>query len=433
MSETNINLLLEAFAGFNQASASLEQAYEELQQRANQLSLDLERANLELKQSLDEKEKVESYLKNILQSLTRGVLVLDLSGAVVLCNRAASEQMGIALSVGELLPAEMNDHAIRPLVEEALRDPDDFIEGREIEVDAADETQLILSVSKTPVRDESGRCIGVSLIFSDITRLRSLERENRDRERLSAMGEMAVELAHEIRNPLGSIEIFASLIEERLDGRPEEQGLAHQISVGVKSLNNIVSNMLTFTKAAEPMREPFDLNDLILSTLDFIKPVVSQHGIQLARRFDLDEAPILADKGMFRQLLLNLFFNALHALPQGGLLEVSTRQATPGSVQLAVRDTGAGIAPDKLARIFDPFYTTHRHGTGLGLLIVHRIVSQHGGTIAVESELNRGARFQIEIPMMRGAFGGGAGKRHVVARRFLAQHSGEKHEQSFVG
>lgn len=401
MAGNNINLLLEAFAEFSSASASLEQSYQELQQRADRLSLELEQANDDLKRSLQEKERVESYLKNILQSLTRGVLVLDLSARVMLCNRAASSQLGIELAAGQAMPETIDQHAILPVLQEGLRNPGDEFDGREILAGHNRGSVLTLSVSKTPVRDESGGCLGVIFILSDITRLRELERENQKRERLSAMGEMAIELAHEIRNPLGSIEIFASLIEERASVQHEERAMAHQISAGVRSLNNIVSNMLTFNRPAEPIREIFDLNDLILTTLDFIKPVVEQHGIKLSRRFDLDEAPVFADQGMFRQMLLNLFFNALHALPRGGLLEVLTRSSEGGEVELEVRDTGVGISREKLGRIFDPFYTTNRHGTGLGLLIVHRVVAQHGGSIAVESEVNRGTRFRITIPMMQ--------------------------------
>jgi len=259
MAETNSNLLIDAFSHFMQASSSLETAYQELQQHTRQLSLDLEQANRDLKQSLAEKERVESYLKNILQSLTRGVLVTDLSGAVVLCNRAASQQLGVELQPGsELLPS-LKIHPFVPYAQAAIADPQSQAEEVELEINRNDQNRIV-SISRTPVYEESHTCIGISFILSDVTLLRTLERENRRREWLSAIGEMALELSQQIHQPLGTIDQAASLLKNKLPATDEQHSLAEEISYGVESLNDVVVKLKALSGRA---RQSISTNEIV--------------------------------------------------------------------------------------------------------------------------------------------------------------------------
>jgi signal transduction histidine kinase len=231
-----------------------------------------------------------------------------------------------------------------------------------------------------------------------MTRLKELEMKTQSAQRLQAMGEMAVQLAHEIRNPLGSIELFASLLGSELQSNAELRNWTDQIITGVKFLDTIVTNMLTFTRSSKPHFNEFDLVDLISETLNFIEPVFQQRNVILERSGVNEEVWIDGDQEMLRQMLINLFMNALQAMPERGRLSVKLRTAHQESVEIEVEDTGIGIPPENLSRIFDPFFTTNERGTGLGLSLVHQIIEKHQGRVAAESEFGKGTRFTISLP-----------------------------------
>jgi signal transduction histidine kinase len=222
------------------------------------------------------------------------------------------------------------------------------------------------------------------------------------------MGEMAVELAHEIRNPLGSIELFDSLLENELSG--DAKRWAENIRIGIQSLNNIVSNMLQFTKPLSPCLSPVDAHDVIREVLSFTEPIMTQRQVSVLPRLDAENPVISADRELFKQMLLNLVLNAMNAMPSKGSLTVSTRNLRReqsnwdgGGLELKIQDTGVGIPAENLSRVFDPFFTTNRNGTGLGLSVVHQIVERHGGSIEVSSEINRGTAFTIVLGDAPGA------------------------------
>jgi signal transduction histidine kinase len=216
-------------------------------------------------------------------------------------------------------------------------------------------------------------------------------------QRLQAMGEMAIQLAHEIRNPLGSIELFAALLSKELRDKADQKSWAEQIVTGVKFLNTIVTNMLTFTKVSRPQFSHFDLKQMIEETLVFLEPVCVQRNIRITCE---GEQPLLidGDREMLRQMLINLLMNGLQAMPEQGTLAVLATSDEPGTVQIEVQDTGVGIPEENLERIFDPFFTTNEKGTGLGLSLVHQIVQKHNGAVAVESRFGHGTRFRITVP-----------------------------------
>jgi signal transduction histidine kinase len=218
-------------------------------------------------------------------------------------------------------------------------------------------------------------------------------------QRLQAMGEMALQLAHEIRNPLGSIELFAALLSRELKEKADQKTWADQIVTGVKFLNTIVTNMLTFTKVSKPLLTPFDLQQMINETLAFLEPICVQRNIRVIGSESGTPLWIEGDREMLRQMLINLLMNGLQAMPEQGELALRARIAGPDSVEVEVQDTGVGIPDENLHRVFDPFFTTNEKGTGLGLSLVHQIVQKHNGTITVESRFGHGTCFRITLPM----------------------------------
>lgn len=213
-----------------------------------------------------------------------------------------------------------------------------------------------------------------------------LEREREQRiqlERLAAMGEMAMELAHEIRNPLGSIELFASMMEG---------DYAEQIVRSVRLLNHSVTNVLQFGRPIVPSPKRISVNALLEGIRAVTQPLAAQKHIQMEAVCDPD-CFVVADHELLHRMLLNLVLNALRETPTNGLIRLTAGHG----VTITVENSGAGISEATIARIFDPMFSTHRDGCGLGLPIVKRIVDSHNGTIRVESSAS-GTRFVINFP-----------------------------------
>jgi signal transduction histidine kinase len=268
----------------------------------------------------------------------------------------------------------------------------------------------VLALSGTPLTNAGGDRIGTLHIIRDITEIKALEEQSKRGERLSAMGEMAVELAHEIRNPLGGIELFASLLESEVTAGGDAARWAENIRIGSRSLNNIVSNMLHFANPLAPIFAPVSLHEVVREVLQFMGPIMAQRDVRVTEQFDADNPVIEGDRELLKQMLLNLVHNSMQAMPSRGSLTVATRDLRPdvgfdsgGRLELSIGDTGVGIPPEHLERVFDPFFTTNRSGTGLGLSVVHQIVDRHAGCITVASEINRGTQFTITFPRTRAA------------------------------
>lgn len=214
------------------------------------------------------------------------------------------------------------------------------------------------------------------------------ERDQRIRlERLAAMGEMSMELAHEIRNPLASIELYASM----LDGE-----FADQIVRSVRLLNHSVTNVLQFGRPIVPLPKRLQVNTLLDGIRSVAQPLAAQKRISLDVVCDPD-CVLAADHELLHRMLLNLVLNALRETPTDGAIRLIAANAARRNVTLAVEDSGPGIPEATMARIFDPAFSTHRDGCGLGLSIVKRIVDSHHGRISVESSEN-GSRFIINLP-----------------------------------
>ena len=227
---------------------------------------------------------------------------------------------------------------------------------------------------------------------------RLLERRNR----LAALGEMAAGLAHEIRNPLGGIQLYASMLAQDVAGRPDSVSLVRKVSDGVRRLEALVGQVLQFSREITAQPQPCDLAAVVDQAVDLAQAKLAQLNVRCAvdgpRPFEVTVDPLLLG-----QALLNLLLNAAEAAGAGAGGEVAVRFAPPSpdsevkQLHLVVKDNGPGIAPAVFDRIFNPFFTTKDTGTGLGLAIVHRVVEAHDGTITATNEPGGGARFEIRV------------------------------------
>jgi len=247
----------------------------------------------------------------------------------------------------------------------------------------------------------------------EVARLREeLRRKNtelRRRERLAALGEMAAGLAHEIRNPLGGIALYASMLEKELADRPREQAAAAKALQAVRSLERLVSEILEFAQEHRLERQVCELAGILTAVEDGARPWAQECGATVTFEAAAFDVNVYCDPARLRQVLLNLVMNGVQAAGRGGNVRV-TAEALPASrataldtgaaasVEIEVGDDGPGISAENLERIFNPFFTTRASGTGLGLAIVHRIVEAHGGTVRAGNRREGGARFVVRLP-----------------------------------
>ena len=244
--------------------------------------------------------------------------------------------------------------------------------------------------------EQTNRALQTSLEKQETLR----EQAERNR-RLAAVGEMAARMAHELRNPLGSIELFASLLAKSSTGEADARRWASHLSTAVRTMDHVLSNLLLFTGKPRPRLRPVSLQAVIDDACRLAGPMMAQSRIRCRQCADAMTAPALTDEDLLRQMLLNLILNAVDAMPQGGELTITAAPSpsepgrTPAGFTLSVADTGAGIPEAVLPKIFDPFFTTKHNGTGLGLAIVHNAVAALGGTIEVESREGMGALFRL--------------------------------------
>jgi signal transduction histidine kinase len=253
----------------------------------------------------------------------------------------------------------------------------------------------------------------------DLSDLRAMEEEVARSQRLAAMGEMAAGIAHEVRNPLGGIQLFVSLMAEEPDARAR-RGIMDQIQSAIGAVDQILANLLTFSRPLRPNRAPMDPAGLMEECVAFSLPLAQQKGVRLTLGPRSTDVPLEADRILLKQALLNILLNALQATPPGGAVRAWVQGTAPAFkpaqadtgpapscpwVELGVQDTGEGIPPDVIPRVTDPFYTTRPGGTGLGLTIVHNIVRSHGGVLGIRSEPGEGTRVEFRIPSTSGGPG----------------------------
>lgn len=214
-------------------------------------------------------------------------------------------------------------------------------------------------------------------------------------KRLAALGEMAAGIAHEVRNPLASIQLYAGMLVEDLADRPPQQSLATKICSAVRGLDGIVGDVLVYARPLQPHSVVLDVSELFDRAVQTHAAQIDESEIRVV--YHIETPRICVDPDLFHQALLNLIRNAIDAMGRDGVLTLSASRAN-GVSRLVVQDSGPGISAEDVDRIFNPFFTTRATGTGLGLPIVHRIVDAHGGSIVASSGAQGGAVFTLCLP-----------------------------------
>lgn len=375
--------LNEAFHNFTQASKSLEAYYEKLREKVQYLTMELEQKNTQLNRAVLELGESKDYLQAVLQSIGEAIIVLDQEDRVTMLNRAAEDLL--CSSKREVTGMMFSDLPF--FVEENGS-------GTRLTVN---ETAYDVILSRSTVSGPEGSVRGYVILIKDITRIKELERQNERNQRLIAMGEMAAKIVHEIRSPLCSIELFSTMLSNDLKGTTHSD-MANGISTGIKSLNNILTNMLFFAKPQKPAFTDIELFDAITESVNMLAPLIQIRGIKLVR--DMSRIVVRSDMELLKQVFMNVILNAVQAMQGGGNLKIAT-EVNDEYVTVSVIDDGDGISPENIEKIFDPFFSTKDKGTGLGLAIANKIMQTHGGFIRAYRNQEKGSTFCISFPNVK--------------------------------
>lgn len=344
--------------------------------------------------------ETEQY-EEVLNSLTDGVVVCDTENRLLFANRAAERLLQIVAGDprDRLVWEALGDRDVADFVRRSL-ETEDTVLDREWTVDLSGSAR-ILSISVLPLV-QSGRIEGSIIRAMDITEKRGREARLRRAESLASLTTLAAGVAHEIKNPLGSIAIHVQLIERMLrDSRDDVSEVRRYLDVideEVQRLNRIVVDFLFSVRPMDTELRERDLNEVIRDLITFVSHEVDQAGISLVDRLDPHLPLLRLDDRYLKQALLNIVKNAIAAMPDGGTMTVTT-ELRGDEVLLRFSDTGVGMSEEVQSKIFDPYFTTRDTGSGIGLTLVYKVIREHLGDIAVHSREGHGTTFTITFPV----------------------------------
>ncbi len=421
--DNRLEQFVDSFGSFNRVINTLQRQYIELKDEFTSQNESLAAANQKLISLTHRNLAATEFLNCILQSLSAGVIAVDESGQVTHFNRCASMLLGIPQNepIGKpyrdlIPPGEPPDVNALRAVESGRT-----VESAEKKVTLADGTRLQLSVSTALLKDPSGRSIGAVEVLQDLTKIRKMEQEIARLNTLAALGEMAATIAHEVRNPLAGIGGFAALLRRDLPEDDPRQKLVSKITRGVESLNTTVTTLLNYTRTDEVLRDEVDFTEFLNTTTEQYRIDHSELARQMVFEYlhpkaaPSDPVRLAIDHTLMRQLFFNIYTNAVEACGGEGKVIITCRKLPRQTavnrygdrlllgleetiVETTITDSGSGITPDAIERVFRPFFTTKQGGTGLGLAMVWKIVKAHGGDIIAANAPEGGARFTIIMP-----------------------------------
>lgn len=336
------------------------------------------------------------YTNNVVESIPVGIVTLDVEERIVSYNRKMEEILGKSLEEckGEILSVAIGGCGIDCLaIREAALE-------HTAECHAEDGRSIPLKIGGSSLVNNDGEVIGTVLVIRDMTTIKEMEEQLERSRRMAALGKMAAGIAHEIRNPLGTLRGFAHYFGIQPGATEESKSYANLMVSEVDRLNRNISGLLQFARPREPQFGPVDLDKLITKTVALMEGDFAEHKLNFHWRCNT-AITFDADQDLLLQVLMNLLKNSIYSTASGG--EVSLTGAEDERiVRIAVSDTGCGMTEQEKEKMFDPFFTTRKTGTGLGLAVSHQIVEQHGGVFEVETAPGKGTTVTIILPKNKG-------------------------------
>jgi len=384
------------------------QDVESLESLASYIGIALQNARLytRLEQKIVEYERLKEFNENIVESINVGILAVDLEDCIESWNSqmeamyALSRAEALRQPLSSVFPAALMDEYHRVKNEPGVHNLYKF----RMQTRAGENRTVNAAIAPLVSRDF--KTVGRIILVDDITDRTELEAQLSQAEKLSSIGLLAAGVAHEVNTPLAVISSYTQMLTKQVRGDDRLSPLLEKITQQTFRASEIVNNLLNFSRTGTSEFRETDLNVIIRDTLTLIEHQFKTAKVTLDTSLLPGLPPILGNAGKLQQVFLNLFLNAKDAMSGGGILRVSTE--INGHVSVAISDTGSGIAPEHLQRIYDPFFTTksspgagQRRGTGLGLAVTYGIIQEHAGKIHVESNMGAGTTFYLEFPMLR--------------------------------
>jgi len=371
--------------------------------------------DISARKQVEEKLASEQEKLNVtLQSIADGVVTTDTQGTIILLNRIAEKLTGWSQdeAIGRFLQDVFNiininnRQPVGSLLDNVLKSGMNADSDSPMVLIAKDGKEQIVAESCAPVRDKKGNIIGFVWVFRDITEKHKMQQELIKTKKLESVGVLAGGIAHDFNNILASILGNIDLAEYFL--KPDEEKVHKLLKQAKKAslrAKDLTYQLLTFSKGGEPVKKIASITEVIKETCAF---VLQGSNVKCEYHFPADLWPVEIDTGQMSQVIQNLIFNAIHAMPEGGIITIDCENISDAGnlklpidkgryVRISIQDSGVGIPAEQLDKIFDPFYTTKKEGSGLGLAITHSIILQHGGYIAVESKPGKGTTFILYL------------------------------------
>lgn len=341
---------------------------------------------------------VNEYVQNILKTMESGVIAVSSEGRVTLFNPAAERMTGLDASNVRSAPVDRLPRTVADLIRITLADGVPRLQV-ETTLTGADGQTKVVVCSTSPFSDAQGRMLGAVLVFSDLTWLKELEGEKHRAARLASFQSLASGIAHEIKNPLVAIKAFAQLLPKKFGEADFRENFSRVAAREVDRIDDLVERLRVLATPPKPLL-PLDLREPIQETLELLHAQLEDRRLSVTRVYDDALPSIMGEPAQLKQLFLNFFLNAIEAMEPGGVLTIRLKGREGGTaLHVEVSDTGPGISPEALEKIFDPFFSTKTRGTGLGLAICRGIADAHRATIRAENNLGApGTTFSLTFP-----------------------------------
>jgi PAS domain S-box-containing protein len=348
----------------------------------------------------------------MLESIAGGMIVINTNGIVTAINPVAELILGydseevVGHSFAKIFSRSQTESQLGKIIVDALEynQPHSFAETTIV---TKDQKQLPVGVISSFLKDENGIMLGVLLTFKQLTEIKLLQEQMHRTDRLAALGTLAAGVAHEVRNPLGSIRGLAELLAENIASEDPKRQYTSAIVKEADRLNNVVDGLLNFARPTqEPKLQRKDVNAILMRALALVRHNDLWKDAQVVEDYETALPKLVVEEEKMTQAFLNIILNALQALPQeDGVLKLRTtsEQRTKteefARIRIEITDNGCGIPSEHLDKVFDPFFTTKENGTGLGLAVAHQIITAHSGSIDVKSKSGDGTTFIIKLPV----------------------------------